>query len=89
MIASPVRTKYIIEHWEEMQRVARSCQGPLPDIGVALDRIAAEWSTLSMATGGRAAGDLNELGAARPPDKQVNNRGGFVAAVGLTPQRAI
>ncbi|HEY6598205.1 MAG TPA: acyl-CoA dehydrogenase C-terminal domain-containing protein [Pseudomonadales bacterium] len=56
--------KALLAFVEEMQRVARECQGPLPEIGAALDRIAAEWSTLSMATGGRAASDLNELGAA-------------------------
>ena len=49
---------------EEMQRVARQCAVPLPDIGAALERIAGEWATLSMATGGRAASNLDELGAA-------------------------
>jgi alkylation response protein AidB-like acyl-CoA dehydrogenase len=49
---------------EEMQRVAKQCAVPLPDIGAALERIAGEWATLSMATGGRAASNLDELGAA-------------------------
>jgi len=49
---------------DEMQRLAKACAGPLPDIAAALERIAGEWATLSLATGGRAASDLNELGAA-------------------------
>jgi len=49
---------------DEMQRFAKLCNGPMTDIGAALDRVASEWPTLSMATGGRAAADLNELGAA-------------------------
>jgi alkylation response protein AidB-like acyl-CoA dehydrogenase len=49
---------------EEMQRVAKQCAVPLPDVGAALERIAGEWATLSMATGGRAASNLDELGAA-------------------------
>ena len=56
--------KALLAFVEEMQCVARSCAGPLAGHRRALDRIAAEWSTLSMATGGRAAADLNELGAA-------------------------
>jgi alkylation response protein AidB-like acyl-CoA dehydrogenase len=49
---------------EEMQRLAKVCADPLPDIALALEKIAGEWATLSMATGGRAATDMNELGAA-------------------------
>jgi alkylation response protein AidB-like acyl-CoA dehydrogenase len=49
---------------EEMQRTAKQCSVPLPDVAAALERIAAEWATLSLAAGGRAAADLNELGAA-------------------------
>ena len=56
--------KALLVFVEEMQRVARACAGPLPAIGAQLDRIAAEWATVSMAAGGRAAADLNELGAA-------------------------
>ena len=56
--------KALLVFVEEMQRVAKQCTSPLPDVGAALERIAGEWATLSMATGGRAASDLNELGAA-------------------------
>ncbi len=56
--------KALLVFVEEMQRIARLCAGPLPDVGAALERIAGEWAALSMATGARAATDLNELGAA-------------------------
>ena len=56
--------KALLAFVEEMQRFAKLCNGPMTDIGATLDRVASEWPTLSMATGGRAAGDLNELGAA-------------------------
>jgi len=56
--------KALLAFVDEMQRFAKLCNGPMTDIGHTLDRVASEWPTLSMATGGRAAGDLNELGAA-------------------------
>jgi hypothetical protein len=56
--------KALLVFVEEMHRLSKECAGPLPDVAAALARIASEWATLSMATGGRAASDLNELGAA-------------------------
>jgi alkylation response protein AidB-like acyl-CoA dehydrogenase len=48
----------------QMHAMAQACAGPLPDIGAALEGIATEWATLSMAIGGRAQADPNEIGAA-------------------------
>jgi Acetyl-CoA dehydrogenase C-terminal like/Acyl-CoA dehydrogenase, C-terminal domain len=48
----------------QMQATAQSCAEPLPEIGAALERIATEWATLSMAIGARAQADPNEIGAA-------------------------
>ncbi len=56
--------KALLVFVEEMHRLSKECAGALPDVAAELERIASEWATLSMATGGRAAGDLNELGAA-------------------------
>ena len=56
--------KALLSFVDELQRVGKQCTVPLPDVGAALDRIAGEWATLSLATGVRGASDLNELGAA-------------------------
>ncbi len=48
----------------EMHALAQTCAESLPRLGHELQRIAAEWASLSMAVGGRAQADLNELGAA-------------------------
>jgi len=48
----------------QMQAFAQTCTEALPEIGSALQRIAAEWASLSMSIGARAQGDLNEVGGA-------------------------
>ena len=47
--------KALLVFVEEMHRLSKECAGTLPDVAAALERIASEWATLSMATGGRAA----------------------------------
>jgi len=48
----------------ELQALALRIEQPLPDLAQALRTIAEAWSELTLALGGKALGDLNEVGAA-------------------------
>jgi hypothetical protein len=48
----------------QMQSFAETCKEALPEIATALQRIATEWTTVSMSLGARAQADVNEVGGA-------------------------